>query len=513
MDLMLLGIIAFSIVVFLIATRLVISTYKVCRADEILVKTGKLFGAKDGEVAQVIHGGGTFVIPFIQQYSKLPVSPFTIDINLKGALTKENILVDLPSNFTLRISVDPAVMKNAARSLISLTPKQIGEQAGEIIIGQFRAVVANMTINQINTDREAFLDSVEKNVNTELNKIGIEIVNVNITDIKDQAGYLKALGQKAASEAIQKANVDVAIAEKTGAIGVNEANKEKEIEVTKRQTDKEVEVNRLGAVKAKDLAHAEAQRVQEVAQINANQQIQVATVEADRRKQVATLEAETLKQENLSKAQQLEAETLLKEKQAEATKRVQVANATANTEIIRSQTLVQRAQLEKDTILAQDIVNQQANLQADQEAQVLMKRAKAKADATLLEAEANAKGILIVKEAEAKGLEALLNAQAEGYKQLFLAAGENKNLIPTMEMIKLMPNLVAAQAEAISNVKFDKITVVDNGSGDATGGFMQGLVKMLPSLHEVAKNTGVELPAILGSMKDEIKKEENDGWE
>lgn len=502
MDLTLIGIVAFVVVLGLILTRLVISLYKVCRADEILIITGKLFGAKDGEVAKVIHGGGTFVIPFLQQYSKLPVSPFTIDVNLKGALTKENILVDLPSNFTLRISVDPAIMKNAARSLISFNAKQIAEQAGEIIIGQFRAVVAGMTVMQINTDREAFLDSVEKNVNTELNKIGIEIVNVNVTDIKDQAGYLKALGQKAASEAIQKATVEVAIAEKTGAIGVNEANKEREIEVTRRQTDKEVEVNRLGAVKAKDIANAEAQRVQEVAQIEATQQIRVATVEADRRKQVATLEAETLEQENLSKAKQLEATTALQEKQAKATQRVQVANAEANTKIIESQTLVQKAKLEQDTILAQTIKNQQANLQADQEANVIMKRAKANADAFMLEKRAEADAILMLKDAEAKGLEMLLNAQADGYKQLFAAAGDNKNLVPTMEMIKLMPNLVAAQATAISNVKFDKITVVDNGNGDAAGGFMQGLVKMLPSLHEVAKNTGVQLPSIFGSMED-----------
>lgn len=503
MDFMLIGLFTFAIVVFLIMTRLIISTYKVCRADEILVKTGKLFGAKDGEVAQVIHGGGTFVLPFIQQYSKLSVSPFTVDINLQGALTKENIRVALPSNFTLRIAVEPEIMKNAARSLISMQPKDIAEQAKEIIVGQFRAVVANMLLDQINSDRETFLNEVEKNVNTELNKIGIEIVNVNITDIKDEAGILQALGKKASSEAKSKADIEVANAEKNGAIGVNEATKEREIEVTKRQTDKEVEVNRLGAVKAKDLAEAEAQRVKEVAQIEATQQIKVATVKADQRKQVAVLEAETLQQENASKAKQLEATTMLQEKQAEATQRVQVANATANTKIIQSQTLVQRAQLEKDTILAQDITNQQANLQADQEAQVLMKRAKAKADATLVEATANAQAVLLVKEAEAKGLEALLNAQAEGYKALFAAAGDNKNLVPTMEMIKLMPDLVAAQAKAISNVKFDKVTVVDNGSGDATSGFLAGLVKSLPGIHEIAKNTGVEMPSFLGTMKDE----------
>lgn len=502
MNMMLLGLIAFGVVLALVLARFVISTYKVCRADEILVKTGKLFGTKTGEVAQVIHGGGTFVIPFIQQYSKLPVSPFTIDINLQGALTKENIRVNLPSNFTLRISVDTEIMKNAARSLISLNGNQIGEQAGEIIVGQFRAVVANMTINEINQDRETFLDLVEKNVNLELNKIGIEIVNVNITDIKDEAGILQALGKKAASEAKSKADIEVASAEKTGLIGVNEHEKEKQIEVTRRQTTREVEVNKLNANREAEIAQAHATQAEQVASIEANQVKKIAQVEADRRKEVAMIEAETLEKENLSKAKQVEAETLLKEKQAEATKRVQVANATANTEIIKSQTLVQKAQLEKDNILAQDIANLQANLQADQEAQVMMKKAQAKADAALVEARANAQAILLVKEAEAKGLEAVLNAQAEGYKQLFLSAGDNKNLIPTMEMVKLMPDLVAAQAKAISNVKFDKVTVVDNGNGDATSGFLNGLVKSLPGLHEIAKNTGVDMPSFLGSMTD-----------
>lgn len=477
MDFMFLGFIAFGVILALGMGKFIISTYKVCSADQILVKTGKLFGAKEGEVAQVFHGGATFVIPFIQQYATLSVSPFTVDVNLQKALTKENIRVNLPSNFTLRISVDPAIMPNAARSLISLDDEAISAQAYEIIVGQFRAVVANMTINQINQDREQFLNLVEQNVNTELNKIGIEIVNVNITDIKDEAGYLDALGKKAVTEAKQKAEIDIANAEKDGSIGVNEAQKEREIEVSRRQTEKATGI---------------------------------AETEAERRKQVAMIEATTLEAENLSKAKQIEANTVLREKNAEATQRVEVANAEAQAKIIRSQKEVEQAKLEKETLVNQEIENRKAQLMVEQETSIIMKRAQAKADALMLEKEAEAKSILMVKEAEAKGLQAMLNAQANGYKELFETVGDNKHLIPTMEMVKIMPDLVKAQADAISNIEFGKVTVWDNGSGQTANNFLQGITNSLPSIHSFAKQAGVQLPEFLGTMQEE-KEEDKKG--
>lgn len=151
----------------------------------------------------------------------------TTDIDLKGALSKGNIRVAVPSTFTFGISTDPRIMINAAERLLGLSKEDVITQASDIILGQLRLAIATLTIEEINQDREKFLEQINANVNTELNKIGLEIINVNIKDITDESGYIDAIGKKAAAEAINKAKVEVAQQEKLGAVGEASANKEK----------------------------------------------------------------------------------------------------------------------------------------------------------------------------------------------------------------------------------------------------------------------------------------------
>ena len=96
-----------------------------------------------------------------------------------------------------------------------------------------RLVIATLTIEEINQDREKFLDLVNKNVNFELNKVGLYMINVNIRDITDESGYIEALGKKAAAEAINQAKVDTAIADREGSIGTANADREREVAVSR----------------------------------------------------------------------------------------------------------------------------------------------------------------------------------------------------------------------------------------------------------------------------------------
>ena len=107
----------------------------------------------------------------------------------------------MPSTFTVGISTDPTIMNNAAERLLDLAPNAIEHMAREIIFGQLRLTVALLTIEQINQDRERFLSSIRKNVEPELNKIGLYLINVNITDITDESDYIDSIGKKAAAEA------------------------------------------------------------------------------------------------------------------------------------------------------------------------------------------------------------------------------------------------------------------------------------------------------------------------
>jgi hypothetical protein len=186
-----LGTWAFVIVAFIglgVMTILFLaSRYKRCPSDKILVIYGKV---GEGQSSNCIHGGGTLVWPLIQDYEYLSLTPLTINIDLKGALSMQNIRINVPSTFTVGISTSTSIMNNAAERLLGLPSAHIEDMAREIIFGQLRLTVASLTIEQINQDRESFLDSIRKNVEPELNKIGLYLINVNITDITDTSDYI-----------------------------------------------------------------------------------------------------------------------------------------------------------------------------------------------------------------------------------------------------------------------------------------------------------------------------------
>lgn len=269
--------IVFAVIMLVVMVMFVVSRYKTCPPNKILVKSGWIGGDQS---AKVLHGGGTFVWPVIQEFSFLDKAPISTDVDLKGALSKQNIRVDVPSSFTFRIGGTPELMNAAAENLLGQTPDDIEKQAREMIFGQLRATIATMDIEEINGDRDKFEKLVMENIETELRKLGLELVNVNISDIKDESGYLSALGKEAASRATSDAQVKVANNERNGAIGqadaqadqrqkVAEANAraiqgENSAAVTEAQSKAEREVAEAEAARkssaAKSVAEARAQQ-------------------------------------------------------------------------------------------------------------------------------------------------------------------------------------------------------------------------------------------------------------
>lgn len=203
-----------AIVVFVTIAALV-SRYKRCPSDKILV----VYGKTGGTSAKCIHGGGAFIWPVIQDYAYLDLKPISIEANLTNALSRQNIRVDVPCRFTIAISTEDGNMNTAAERLLGLASNEIQELAKDILFGQLRLVIATMTIEEINTDRDKFLENISKNIDSELKKIGLKLINVNVTDIKDESGYIEALGKEAAAKAINDAKVSVAEQEKLGETG------------------------------------------------------------------------------------------------------------------------------------------------------------------------------------------------------------------------------------------------------------------------------------------------------
>ena len=432
----------------------VVSRYKKCPSDKIMVIYGNVGSNKDGtsRSAKCIHGGAAFIVPVVQAYEYLDLTPLSISVDLKSALSRQNIRVDVPSSFTVGISTEPGVMQNAAERLLGLKMTEIQELAKDIIFGQLRLVIATMDIEEINTDRDKFLDAVSGNVETELKKIGLRLINVNVTDINDESGYIAALGKEAAAKAINDAKVSVAEADRNGAIGAANAEKEQRIDVSRSNSE---------AIKGENEA-----------------KVAVAESEAIRRER----EAEALKRataaENIQSAKAME-ESYAAQQAAE--------EARANLE---------RAKLEADVLVKAEIRKKEIELQAEAEAEEIRRRAKGEADA-----------IVMKMQAEAQGIRDMLTKQAEGLAEVVKASGGDASDAVRLMVADKLEELTKIQVEAISNLKIDKITVWDNGAGKdgktSTANFLSGMMQSVPPMQELFNMAGMKLPEYLGKQNED----------
>ena len=456
----LLTIMMFATILFLVAIVIFFAQrYKRCPPDKVMVVYGR---TDKGKASRTIHGGAALVWPLIQDYAFLTLTPITINIDLRNALSLQNIRINVPSTFTIGVSTEKQIMANAAERLLGLKQTDIEEMAKEIIFGQLRLTVASLTIEQINQDRDAFLELTRKNVDTELQKVGLYLINVNLVDITDESDYIESIGKKAAATAVENARVDVANAERDGAVGAAAANRTKEIEV------------------AKNLAEAEKGRK---------------TAEADQRVYVGQQEALAVSGENSAKAEIANSDADLAEAEASANQRAEVATAMSEAEIQKAKFTEEEERLKASEIVREQIQKQQIEIAAEAEAERQRRIARGEADA-----------ILARYEAEASGVQKVLEAKAAGYQGLVGSAGGDAKAAATLLMVEKIDQMVSAQVEAIRNLKIDSITVWDSGGdgdGSSTSNFISNLVKSLPPLHDIASNAGVDLPDYLGSMSDD----------
>jgi flotillin len=469
--------VAVAALVLVILLMSVVSRYKRCPSDKILVIYGKV--AK-GQTAHCIHGGAAFVWPVIQDYSMLDLTPIQIDIPLDNALSKQNIRVSVPAVFTIGISTKPEIMTLAAERLLGINTNAIKEMAAEIIVGQMRLVVAQMDIEEINSNRDKFLDGIFKNVETELEKVGLRLINVNIKDIKDGSGYLEALGKNAAAEALNNAKKAVAEKDRDGAVGQAEAQKEQTIKVA-------------NATAAAESGKAEAQRLMRV--------------------NVATANATAVEGENLATVTIANSTSEMRQKKAEAERlataaeKVRAAQALQEAYKAEQSAETARAERERATKTANEIVN------AEIERKKIEIAAEAQKAKLIKEAEGEGEAIYAKMNGQARGIMEILTKQAEGLNKIVQAAGGNPDKAATLLIIDKLPELVRTQVDAIKGIKIDKVTVWDSGSKDggpnSTANFFQGLMKSVPPLNDLFQQAGMVLPEVLGkSVRNETQKPE-----
>ncbi len=440
-----------------------LSRYRKCPSDRIMVIYGKVGKNADGTArsSKCIHGGAAFVWPVIQSYQYLDLTPISIAVDLRSALSRQNIRIDVPSIFTVGISTEPGVMQNAAERLLGLKLSEIQELAKDIIFGQLRLVIATMDIEEINTDRDKFLEAVSRNVETELKKIGLRLINVNVTDISDESGYISALGKEAAAKAINDAKKNVAEKERDGSIGEALAQKDQRIQV----------------------ASANSMAIQG----ENNAKIEVANSEAVRREKAAEAMRLAIAAEKVQAAKALE-EAYVAEKEAEL-----------------SRSAREKATLEADVIVKAEINKREIELAAEAEAEKIRRQAAGEADA-----------IYAKMEAQARGMQEILQKQAAGFEKIVAAAGGDAKNAMMLMLADKMENLMKIQVEAIRDLKIDKVTVWDSGAGangdgkGSTANFISGLMKSVPPMNELFEMAGMQLPEFLGKKMDPATTEDGE---
>lgn len=430
------------------------SRYKKCPSDKIMVIYGSIGKNKDGtnRSARCIHGGAQFIIPVFQSYAYLDLTPISISVDLKNALTRQNIRIDVPSRFTVGISTETGVMQNAAERLLGLQMSEIQELARDIIFGQLRLIIATMDIEEINTDRDKFLAAVSTNVETELKKIGLRLINANVTDITDESGYIVALGKEAAAKAINDAKKSVAEQERDGSIG--EAN-----------------------------------------------------AQMDQRIKVAEANSVAIQGENEAKMKIAMSDAALKEKEAEAKKiattaeKIQAAKALEESYAAEQAAELARrskeqATLDADIIVRAEAKKREAELAAEAEAEQMRIRAQGEADA-----------IYAKMQAEARGVEEILTKQAAGLAEVVKSAGGDPDAALKLLIADKLEELMRVQVDAIKNIKIDKVTVWDGGQTangkTSTANFISGMMRSVPPLDEVFNLAGMQLPSILGKKTED----------
>jgi flotillin len=463
--------------------------YKRCPSNRVLVIYGR---ASSGEASKCIHGGAAFIMPLLQDYAWLSLEPIQIEIPLRGALSAENIRVNVPSVFTVAIGTSLEVMQNAAIRLLGLNTAQVKEQAEEIIFGQLRQVIASMRIEDINRDRETFLEHIQRSLEPELKKVGLVLINVNITDITDESGYIDAIGQKAASQAIQQARGDVAEQEKLGETRVAEAERDKVIQVAS--------ATKLQAIGTREAAREQAVRLAELSKEQAigeqtagfEREAQVKDAERQMRISLAEANAKAVAGENTAQASIAASQAELLVKRADAYALGETRKREAEAAVLEAQN---PALADAERVEAERRAELEAPAKAEK-AKIVV-QAEAEAEKRRIEAQGEASAIFAKLEAEARGQYEILARKGEGLREIISACGGAQQAFQMM-MLEHLDHLAAASAAAISNIKFDKIVVWENGGQNGTtntASFLHGMSRTLPPMMQVLRDIGgVEIP-------------------
>lgn len=493
-----------------ISTFVVLSRYRKCRPDEILIKYGRT--GKDG-AAKIITGGGAFIWPIIHSYATMSLRPVQLQLDIKEAAAKGMIRTNVPTNISVVISNEPDLQQIAVKRLLGMSDQELRELIKETIYGQVRMVIARMSVEELNGNRDKFSQEVEINVNNELKKYGLELKTINIQDIRDNAKIIDNLGEQAKAEADKIAQVNIATQKREKMIQV--AEQQRIEEATVANTNKEKEIAIAETERDRDTAIADAERDRETAVAKAQAEKEASIAEAEAKRDVRNAEAiktaklgENKAAEAIAKSQAelavVQAEAIQKKGEADAVAAASVKRRTEeeNQKVEAARAKKVEAALRADEIVPAEIARNKVEIEADAVAEKAKREAKGQADAILLKAKAEAEAIRLKGEAEGAAKAALLKADADNFTQMLEASQTHPEIAVQFKMVDNYVKIAEAQAEAYQNLKLGDVKVY--GNADTAGDFMSKLMGSIAPVLDITRS--MPLP---GKLQDALAEHTN----
>jgi flotillin len=520
----LLSIVGVLILVVFLTFIGILSRYRKCKSDEILVIYGKTGGNKS---SKCIQGGAAFVIPVLQGYAYMSLKPLQFECNLQKALSSQNIRVDVPTTVTVGISTEPDVMQSAAERILGLGRNEIEDLVKDIVYGQKRTIIADMTIEKLNADRDEFLMKAKGLIDTELRKIGLYLININITDIRDEAGYIIQLGKKDQAKAINQANIEIANAEREGETKVAEqlkiknsviaeTKKEEQIAIANAQRDQSISVAQ--AESERDSKVAEALKNRDISVANYDSQARIGEIEATKKITVSSAELEVIRAESQGKALSADerAKAEIEKNKELARKDAEEARAKRTEAALKAEQIVP-AEIAKQQKLI-DAQAYQLKLEKEAEANANQQRIEAQGRADAYAAEGKGKGEAVKAEglaqadvireqglAKAAAEKASLMAQAEGFEAMVKVAENNPQVAIQWKMVDQWKEIAAEQVKAFEHIQLGNVNVMDTTQGGTLTNLLTGLVSAVAPVTDIMKT----IPGIPAALKGGDKAEKS----
>jgi len=478
------GIIAIAvvgvIVVVLIFLGVYASRYTKVGPNEVLIISGRKHAVTDPDGTRhivgyrVVKGGGTFVIPVVEKVNVLSLEILTIDVQTPAVYTLQGVPILVDGVAQIKVRGDDISIATAAEQFLSKGQEEIKGIATQTLEGHLRAIIGTLSVEEVYKNRDAFAQKVQEVAATDLANMGLTIISFTIRDIKDNQGYLEAIGKPRIAQVKRDAIIAQAEADRDSVI-------------------KSAQANQMGqeAKLAADAKVAEAQRdyqmkVQEYqASVNQRKAETDLAYDLQKYKTAQAVKAEEIQVSIIEKKKQIE----LQEQEVTRNARELDANVNrpADAERYKVETLANARKFQLEAEAAGEAAAKKARGFAD--AEVVKVSGEAQAAAAKAQGVAQADVIKAQGVAEAEAMA----KKAESFKQYNEAA--------VIQMIvNILPNVAKNISEPLS--KTEKIVIINSGNGDASGGgasrITGDVTKIISQLPPVLESlTGIKFEKLL----------------